>query len=129
MNRLGIWGVALLCIILLMVRSVDAHVHFCFDGREAPVTLHIEDAAALTDDLKDFAPGHNDLDVDVASGLSNKLPKADLPVIALLFAAILIVFNLFNAPRVARSRSTRFRYQSPFHFRPPLRGPPTLSVP
>jgi hypothetical protein len=111
-----------------MVRSVDAHFHLCLDGQEAPITLHLADGAALSDDLKDFAPGHNDLDVDVASGLSNKLPKADLPVVALLFTALLIAFNLLGAPPLAQSRSTRFRYRSLFHFKPPLRGPPTLSV-
>ena len=128
MSRTGTWVVALLCIILLMVRSVDAHVHFCFDGDEAPVTLHIGDGVALADDLKDSASGHNDLDVDVASGLSNKLPKTDLPMVAVFFAALLIVFKLVGAPPLARARSTRFRYQSPFRFKPPLRGPPILSV-
>jgi hypothetical protein len=90
--------------------------------------VHVENGAALSEHLTEVKLDHHDLDVDVGDNTVGKLPKVDLPAMALLFAALLVVFNLLGRPPLALVRSTRFRYQSPSHFRPPLRGPPSLSV-
>jgi hypothetical protein len=120
--------VILLCTIFLVIQSTDAHVHLCFDGQEPAVSIHIESSTELTQHLTKVGLDHHDLDIDLGVNSITKLPKVDLPILALLFAALFIAFNLLGKPPLAQSRSTRFRYQSPSHFRPPLRGPPALSV-
>jgi hypothetical protein len=128
MNRGVTLFVILLCTIFLVIQSTDAHVHLCFDGQEPAVSIHIENRTELTQHLTKVGLDHHDLDIDLGVNSISKLPKVDLPVLALLFSALFIAFNLQGKPPIARSRSTRFRYQSPSHFRPPLRGPPALSV-
>jgi hypothetical protein len=128
MNRCVTCAVILLCTIFLVIQSTDAHVHLCFDGQEPAVSIHIENGHELNEHLTEVSLDHHDLDIDLGVNSSTKLPKVDLPVLALLFSVLLLVFDLRGTPPLARSRSTRFRYQSPAHFRPPLRGPPILSV-
>jgi hypothetical protein len=128
MNRGVQLFVILLCTIFLVIQSTDAHVHLCLDGQEAAVSIHIEHGAGLNEHLAEIGLDHRDLDIDLGIGSITKLPKVDLPVMALLFSALLIAFNLLGKPPLARSRSTRFRFQSPSHLRPPLRGPPAVSV-
>jgi hypothetical protein len=128
MNRGVTLFVILLCTIFLVIQSTDAHVHLCFDGQKPAVTFHIENGAELNAHLTEAGLNHHDLDIDLGVNSITKLPKVDLPVLALLFSALLIAFNLLGKPPLARSRSTRFRYQFPSHLRPPLRGPPALSV-
>lgn len=128
MSRLSTMLVLLLCTILLVVRSMDMHVHLCFDGQEAPVSVHFEDGAELNEHLTEITLQHHDLDVDVVSHLSNKPTKVDLPLVTLAFSVILLVFGLFGRPLLASPRSLNFRYRSRPYFTPPLRGPPILSV-
>ena len=128
MNRGVTLFVILLCTIFLVIQSTNAHVHLCFDGQEPAVSIHIESSTELTQHLTRVGLDHHDLDIDLGVNSITKLPKVDLPILALLFSALFIAFNLLGKPPLAQSRSTRFRYQSPSHFRPPLRGPPALSV-
>jgi hypothetical protein len=128
MPRLRTFVILLLCTILVVVRSANMHVHLCFDGQEAPVSLHFEDGAELSEHLTEITLQHHDLDVDVVSHLSSKLPKLDLPIVALIVSALLVAFALLGKPPLAIARSLQFRFQSRPYFTPPLRGPPLHPV-
>ena len=128
MNRGVTLFVILLCTIFLVIQSTDTHVHLCFDGQKPAVSIHVESGTELNEHLTEVGLNHHDLDIDLGVNSITKLPKVDLPILALLFSALFIAFNLLGKPPLDQSRSTRFRYQSPSHFRPPLRGPPALSV-
>ena len=120
--------VSLLCTIFLMVQGTGAHEHLCFDGQEPAVSIHFGDGAEISPDSSDVQLAHHDLDVDLGQNSSSKLPKVDLPVLGVLFAALFIAFDMRGKFFLARSRSVRFRYRSPYYFSPPLRGPPSFSV-
>lgn len=128
MNRLGTLCVFVLCIIMLVVRSSDAHVHLCFDGQAPPVTVHFENDAEPVGQFLEAKLQHHDLDIDVGADLVSKLPKLDLPFLALLFTSFLVVAALLGKPPLAISRSARFQLKPPSYLRPPLRGPPIHSV-
>ena len=128
MNRLGTSCVFLLCIIMLVVRSADAHVHLCFDGQAPAVTVHFENDAEPAEQFTEATLQHHDLDIDVGADLVTKLPKLDLTFLALLFTAFLVVAALLGKPPLAISRAARFHLKPPSYLRPPLRGPPLHSV-
>jgi hypothetical protein len=128
MPRLSALLVLLLCTILLVVRSMDMHVHLCFDGQEAPVSVHFEDGAELNEHLTEITLQHHDLDVDVVSHLSSKPSKLNLPLVVLTFAVLLLAVSFLGKPPLAIRRSLNFRYRSRPYFTPPLRGPPIHSV-
>ena len=110
----------LVAVALLLTRIGGAHLHLCFDGREAPATMHLEDAG-----LHHTSPGagqtHQDLDITAAGGVLSKL---NLDLLAVVFAVFFFGPLLLVARKLVPA--TRLPYYSPLlHFiRPPLRGPP-----
>src|SRR5690349_13843461 len=64
----------LLCIGLVIMRVGGAHLHYCFDGSEPPVTLHVESHGAHHSDPGVSASGHADM--DVALGVDALIKKS-----------------------------------------------------
>lgn len=116
----------LLCTGIVMLRVGGAHLHYCFDGSEPPVTLHI-DGHVGSHHMKGgvSAGGHEDMDVSVGvDALVKKVPTL-LDLLGLIAA---LAFFLHLLPRV-QTVVPSFDLVLPFstrraYLRPPLRGPP-----
>ena len=113
----------LLALMLLIVRTADAHAHLCDDGKEPPVVIHLADGDSHP--CESGGPnGHpGDKDVHIAGDVVLKNPPAADPWIT---SAISLVFQ-FAVPAIetrisVESQSVRIATSS--HLRPPLRGPP-----
>src|SRR5690606_35561812 len=95
---------ALLCSVMLILCAGEAHLHQCFDGREAPVALHLIDVGL------EHPPGteaeHHDRNVMLGAGEAFKpssldfdLPPALLAaLIALILAATVHVVRISGVP-------------------------------
>jgi hypothetical protein len=130
------------CLAVVFAGFSNAHLHYCFDGQEPPVSVHLTDGIDRTHthhertshgaahDLADHDTGHHDPehhdDLDVDLKLANqalaKALKFDQPAIAALdgwsipiepFADGALI-DIFEAPPVPE----------PFHILPRPRGPP-----
>ena len=124
-SHLLVW---LVCIAVLVMRIGAVHMHFCADGSEPPVSLHVgDDGIHDLDHPKGVGVNAfvSDSDMSVAGdALVKKLDVGvDLPPLAIAFTLLLFV--------VATVRSVRFdwgpsfvRISDPTLLRPPLRGPP-----
>ncbi len=115
---------ALLCIVMLTVRLAGAHLHLCFDGSEAPASVHLADSG-----VHHSEPGmllqHQDVDVSLVGELLSKHGKLALDLAALLGVALLL-WDFFAGNRAESPLRDRGRFTtSPRRFTfPPLRGPP-----
>jgi hypothetical protein len=115
---------AVVCIALMAVRTGGAHLHYCFDGQEPPVSVHVGDAG-VHGEAFDVIAAHEDEDVDLSGNGLAKLPKFDLPLLAVVFSCLL---GLLGARRneLGPGYTPRFLPPSASFFRPPLRGPPAF---
>ena len=118
-KQLCYWAFALL---LITVRSADAHVHLCLDGQEPPAALHVADGG-VHHDSAEAQQGHQDKDVKYAvDGTFKKADAGDVLLIATAWS--------FVATLPARTAEPPQHWEAthapsdPFHLRPPLRGPP-----
>jgi hypothetical protein len=116
-------AVALLSAALSLVWLAGAHLHLCFDGLEAPATLH--HLADGGDHLDHHGPegGHSDPDVEFDTSLT-RAPQngADAPAISARVASASAGVRSTSFLRPANAGSSvrtapRFR-------QPPLRAPP-----
>ena len=115
----------LLCIGIVMMRGGGAHLHYCFDGTEPPVTVHFENHPGAHH-VGGTISGSVNTDFDVGLGV-DVLTKKSLPSDLLLLIAV-AGFALF----LLRRRPSNFVCPSivlPIrpsrtYLRPPLRGPP-----
>ena len=117
-----IWVVALA---LLAARVSNAHVHFCFDGQEAPRSLHVSERSALCHASDGSSGTHQDQDVDaVGAALAKKdsqaqsvdpLPIADVVLLLLAPPRSSVVRDAVPADRTVNR---------PYLHLPQLRGPP-----
>jgi hypothetical protein len=109
-----------LVVAALFVRVAGIHLHLCYDGQEAPATLHMVDAG-LHDDHD--TSSHQDLDVQLDDVLTKSAKSGfNLPAIA---GTHVLPFAL---PGVLH-RIAVFTGDTPPHsttgfLRPPLRAPP-----
>src|SRR3569833_651755 len=83
-------------IALLLTRVAGAHLHLCFDGGEAPATMHLEDAS-VHHNTPGASETHHDVDVSAAGGLLSKL---NLDELGLLFAVLLLWYPVLIARRL-----------------------------
>lgn len=98
---------------------LGAHGHFCFDGQEPPVSVHMH---MLGDHPEHHADGdHQDADVDLLQSAIAKLTKLDQGLILLAVVALLLVFQ--PAPILVSRYSPFVPLHIPFA-RPLLRAPP-----
>lgn len=123
-KHLCYWAFALL---LITVRSADAHVHLCLDGQEPPAALHVADggvhhAGAETQQAhQDQA--HQDKDVKYSvDGTFKKADANDVWFIATVWSLVAsLPARTAEPPQYAEATPCP---SDPFHLRPPLRGPP-----
>lgn len=106
-----------------------AHGHFCFDGQEPPVSLHLGVASDhqehVHEDLHEqsaLQQQHMDMDVDFSQNLVIKFFKFDLPIL-LLAALVLLICLLPVRVSVTYQLIILRRF---FTFHPPLRAPPYI---
>lgn len=114
----------LLCVSVLFMRVSGVHMHFCFDGSEAPTTVHMADAGLHDDHGPPEPIQHADLEVQFDNVLAKGLKLGlDLPA---LLAALALGFLLLQSARIVPGgRSVGAFVPLPLPFlRPPLRGPP-----
>lgn len=121
-NPLLLWTVVLA---VLAVRLTDTHLHLCFDGQEAPTSVHLADASVHHDEDHDGGTGHADKDVDPFVGTLVKSDDDSQPLFALLVSTLLTIELLAPDHAVpAFDLETPLATNPPFYLRPPLRGPP-----
>jgi hypothetical protein len=103
--------------------NAHSHVHYCFDGQEAPAAVHLADGT----DHDHVIPGHaddaehEDLDLDVPNQALAKACKHDLP------ACDVHAWTISLKSRIADSLAERPDVRSSPHLRyalPQLRAPP-----
>lgn len=103
----------------LLSSWMGAHGHFCFDGQEPPVSIHMHMLGDHPEHHID--EDHQDADVDLLQSAIAKLSKLDQSLILLAVVALLLVFQ---PALVLVSRYSSF---VPAHIpfaRPLLRAPP-----
>ena len=125
-NPVLLWTVVLA---VLAVRLADTHLHLCFDGQEAPTSVHLADASIhhdLDPDLEhEDGPPHADQDIDPFIGTVAKSDDDTQPLFALIVGTLLTIEMLSPDRAVpAVDRETLLPTPPPFYLRPPLRGPP-----
>ena len=117
------WVVALA---LLTVRIADAHVHMCFDGQEAPSSLHVSDPTALCHLPNGSSGGtHQDQDIDAVGAVLAKKDSQAQSVDPLPIADIVLL--LLAPPRggvIPDAAPADLTVNRPYLRLPPLRGPP-----
>ena len=117
-----LWVVALA---LIVARTSDAHMHLCFDGQEAPSSLHVSDRSVVCH-LPDGPSGtHQDQDVDAVGAALAKKDSQAQSVDPLPIADIVLL--LLAPPRSSVAREVTpddLPVNPPYLNLPPLRGPP-----
>lgn len=105
----------------LLGNWIGLHGHFCFDGQEPPVSVHIHlNGHSAHDHHPDEE--HLDADLDLLQLVVAKLSKIDLGL------ALLAVLSLLLTPHLPRPVFTRYLtrlFQPSPYARPLLRGPPS----
>jgi hypothetical protein len=121
-NPLLLWTVILA---VLAVRLADTHLHLCFDGQEAPASVHLADASVHHEADHDEGQAHADQDVDPFVGTLAKSDDDSQPLLALIVGTLLTI-DLLPPDHAAPAfpLETPLATDPPFHLRPPLRGPP-----
>ena len=121
-NPLLLWTVVLA---VLAVRLADTHLHLCFDGQEAPTSVHLADASVHHDEDHEDGTGHADKDIDPFVGTLVKSDDDQKPLFAFILGTLLTIDLLAPDHGVLPlDRETPLATHPPFYLRPPLRGPP-----
>lgn len=109
---------------VLVTRLGGVHLHLCFDGNEAPATLHAPDTAdhAHSHHHMDGQQADKDLDVLGAMLVKKSGGSADLP--ALLAVCLVLLLLLPHARGQWPAAASHFVFPQFLLLRPPLRGPP-----
>lgn len=121
-NPLLLWAVVLAVVV---VRLADAHLHLCFDGQEAPTTVHIADASVHHDQEHEDGATHADQDINPFLGTLVKSDDDSQPLAAWIVGTLLTIeLQPPDQGVPAFDRDTPLTTDPPFYLRPPLRGPP-----
>lgn len=113
----------LLALVLVVARMGDAHLHLCFDGQEAPATVHVSEGATHHDAATD-SQDHNDKDVDAyGEVVAKKSGDTDSWALAAVFLLLLLLPQA-RALLQAAAQTPPSAFRLPLFFRPPLRAPP-----
>jgi len=117
---------ALLFILAVMLRIGGAHAHYCFDGSEPPVTLHLSsDFGRHHSGESPSAAEHADVDVSLATEalVKKSNPNLDLPALLAVFVGLSFLLLQPRQSPIPFYSLLPIRARS-LHIRPPLRGPP-----
>jgi hypothetical protein len=126
-TSLRLWALALLSIAFLFGRAEGVHVHLCFDGQEAPASLHGPDLGIHHEHGSGMHGTHVDTDIALVADQANKVRKLALDLPVVLPSANWSVIDVAGA-QVAPSPYAR-RHSSVFRtLSPPARGPPSLHI-
>jgi len=108
--------IAAVAVLYAGISSAHAHVHLCFDGKEAPATIHLVDGDTHAHDHE--ADGtHDDVDVDIPSSATiAKAFKHDVQFVA-------------PATRVEIAAPEPYSEAPPVRAGPRLPPPPPYSLP
>ncbi len=109
-------------IIWLFAVFSGVHSHFCLDGQEPPVSMHM--GASNFHDGHSGDDDHIDMDIELPQTFLAKLIKIDLPL--LLAALVVLIFGKVSASTYTSYQSPSYRL--PARIRPPLRAPPSSIV-
>jgi hypothetical protein len=115
-----------LCIGIVMMRIGGAHLHYCFDGSEPPVSVHLDGhAGGHHEGATAVSSEHADMDVSIGVDILTKKVPSLLELLGLVAALTVLMHQL---PRI-RSVAPIFDFSFPpvaqrAYLRPPLRGPP-----
>lgn len=104
----------------LLSNWAGAHGHYCFDGQEPPISVHMH---LNGHEVHEHHPDevHQDADIELGKSVLAKLSKIDLGLV--LLAALALV--LLVLPRAGFARIFRpFYPPSSLYWRPLLRAPP-----
>jgi hypothetical protein len=112
--------VLLTLLLWLMTSWAGVHGHFCFDGQEPPISLHVDVMGGHEVHTADES--HQDIDAEVSQSVLAKLLKFD-PPLPILLAAIFILLAITRTPLFFfyTDAPTPHRHAG---IRPPLRAPP-----
>ncbi|MDR7092134.1 hypothetical protein [Cellvibrio sp. QJXJ] len=104
----------------LMISWSGVHGHFCFDGQEPPISLHVD--VVDGHEVHSADESHQDIDVDLSQSVITKVLKFDTPLALLLVATFLLQVLprsaiFFPASQTAHPRRI-------VGLRPPSRAPP-----
>jgi len=107
----------------VMVRTADAHAHFCFDGKEPPTSIHIADGDVHPCETDESKEHKGDKDVKLSPDL---LVKKPLPTEVWVPYVAVFVFQCFAAPHSEpiSAAENPLDVRPPLFRLPPLRGPP-----
>jgi hypothetical protein len=112
----------------LLSNWAGAHGHFCFDGQEPPISVHMHlDGYEVhdhhADEMHDHHPDevHQDADIELTQSALTKLSKIDLGLI--LLAALALALLIPPTP-VFISAYRTFYPPISLYWRPLLRAPP-----
>jgi hypothetical protein len=124
-NRRYTLKLAALAVLFASITNAHAHVHLCFDGQEAPASVHTGHDGGQAHH-GDEQGNHDDVDVDLRGDGVAKSFKPDLPAITPSIVFVLPAVVDVAEP-LTLEPGTR-RGPDPPHTRPLLRAPPlTLS--
>jgi hypothetical protein len=110
-------------IALLPLRVANAHLHLCLDGKEVPVSVHLQDAPTHFDGNASV-DGHDDRDIAVPAAQAHvKLDTLD--AVTLAFIAQSLTLIPASPPAILDAPDDNPpSLPSAFDLRPPSRGPP-----
>jgi hypothetical protein len=113
----------LFAMMFVMLRTSDAHAHFCFDGKEPPTSIHVADGETHPCET-DPSKGHTgDKDVQLSPDVLVKKPiPTDVWVPYVVAFVYQFTFQSFDEPIIGLVPSDGIR--PPLFRVPPLRGPP-----
>ena len=107
----------------VMVRTADAHAHFCFDGKEPPTSIHVSDGEVHPCETDASKEHKGDQDVKLSPDLLAKNPQPTDVWVPYVFAFVLqFSANPYSEPVLGPAQTDAVR-PALFHV-PPLRGPP-----
>ena len=100
------------------------HGHYCFDGKEPPVSVHFD---MVSEHEHADEAEHNDFDSKASAFAMLKIFNLDLPFLAAALC-VLLVWPLVRRQAYAIA-NTPYSWLVVTNLRPPLRAPPVISNP
>jgi hypothetical protein len=102
---------------------MGTHGHFCFDGQEPPMSVHMD---IIGDHIEhhDANELHQDADINLMQSILAKFSKIDIGLV--LLATLALIFLIFPS-RIFTHSYFAFYPSVSHHWRPLLRAPPFIA--
>jgi hypothetical protein len=118
------YWVLLTTLLWLIASCAGVHGHYCLDGQEPPVSIHLDNIDTHEGHTADSA--QIDMDIDLSQSVIAKLLKFDA-TLPLLLIAMFVLLVLPQAPFFS-SISQACHPRRVVGLRPPPRAPPVIPV-